>query len=135
MGFFNNNNKNERKLSFALGGYTFTSDDTYLCYKSVYIGKALKIARKDIEGVSLSGGGLGKSIVKINGKGVTLGEVELPKPWAEKAQEFIVSEAQGTSDSNKSSDFNDLEKLSDLKNKGVISEEEFNQKKKQILGL
>ena len=30
---------------------------------------------------------------------------------------------------------NDLEKLADLKNKGIISEEEFSAKKKQLLGL
>ena len=30
---------------------------------------------------------------------------------------------------------NDLEKLADLKNKGIITEEEFQAKKKQILGL
>ena len=30
---------------------------------------------------------------------------------------------------------NDLEKLSDFKNKGIITEEEYNAKKKQILGL
>jgi hypothetical protein len=33
------------------------------------------------------------------------------------------------------SNISDLEKLADLKNKGIITEEEFNAKKKQILGL
>jgi len=33
------------------------------------------------------------------------------------------------------SEINDLEKLAELKEKGVITEEEFQQKKKQILGL
>lgn len=134
MGLFNNN-KNERKLSFALGGYVFTADDSYVYYKSIYFGKSIRIARKDIESVSLDKGGMGKNIIKVNGNGTTLAEVELPKPWAEKAQDFIMSEALGGSSSNKSSGFNDLEKLSDLKNKGIISEEEFNQKKKQILGI
>ncbi len=36
---------------------------------------------------------------------------------------------------NTKSDASDIEKLSDLKTKGVISEEEFQAKKKQILGL
>ncbi len=35
----------------------------------------------------------------------------------------------------KNSELNDLEKLAELKQKGVITEEEFNAKKKQILGL
>ncbi len=33
------------------------------------------------------------------------------------------------------SEIYDLEKLAELKEKGIISEEEFNAKKKQILGL
>ena len=33
------------------------------------------------------------------------------------------------------SDLDDLEKLADLQKKGVITEEEFTQKKKQLLGL
>ncbi len=35
----------------------------------------------------------------------------------------------------KQNDLGDLEKLNDLKEKGIISEEEFQAKKKQILGL
>lgn len=35
----------------------------------------------------------------------------------------------------KTSEFNDLEKLSDLKDKGIITKEEFETKKKQILGI
>ena len=57
MGLFGNN-KNERKLSFALGGYKFTADDQYVAYKSVY-GKFFRVARKDIASVSLDKGGIG----------------------------------------------------------------------------
>ena len=32
-------------------------------------------------------------------------------------------------------DYNELEKLAELKDKGIITEEEFQAKKKQILGL
>ena len=39
------------------------------------------------------------------------------------------------SQNSSNSDLNDLEKLADLKNKGIITEEEFNTKKKQILGI
>lgn len=35
----------------------------------------------------------------------------------------------------KTSDLDQLEKLAELKEKGIITEEEFNAKKKQILGL
>lgn len=36
---------------------------------------------------------------------------------------------------DKPSELDDLEKLAELRNKGIITEEEFNAKKKQILGL
>lgn len=47
----------------------------------------------------------------------------------------LIEERIGAGENNKSSNIDDLEKLSELKIKGIISEEEFNQKKKQILGL
>ena len=134
MGLFGNN-KNERKLSFALGGYKFTADDQYVAYKSVY-GKFFRVARKDIESVSLDKGGIGKNIIKVNGRGTILAQVEMPKQWAEKAQEFIMKEALGGKDKqNNTSGLEDLEKLAELKNKGIISEAEFNLKKKQLLGI
>ncbi len=133
MGLFGNN-KNERKLSFALGGYVFIANDEYVSYKS--LGKFFRVARKDIESVSLDKGGMGKNIIKVNGRGTTLAQVELPKPWAEKAQEFIMKEALGGNDKQSSnSGLGDLEKLAELKNKGIITEAEFNQKKKQLLGI
>lgn len=134
MGLFGNK-KNERKLSFAMGGYTFTADDQYLSYKSIY-GKFLRVARKDIESVSLDKGGLGKNIIKVNGRGTTLAQIEMPKQWAEKAQEFIMSEALGGNGKQENSaGINDLEKLDELRKKGVITEAEFAQKKKQLLRI
>jgi hypothetical protein len=130
MGLFGNN-KNERKLSFALGGYTFTSDNQYLSYKSIY-GKFFRVARKDIESVSLDKGGFGKNIIKINGRGTTLAQLEMSKLWAEKAQEFIMNEALGGSQNI--SGVHELEILSNLKDKGIITKSEFETKKKQILG-
>lgn len=132
MGLFGN--KNDRKLSFALGGYRFTANDEYVSYQSMY-GKSFRVLRKDIESVSLDKGGMGKNIIKVNGKGTVLAEVELPKPWSEQAQEFIRKEALGGSHDNSVSNVGDLEKLSELKDKGIISQEEFDKKKKQILGL
>lgn len=46
----------------------------------------------------------------------------------------LISEAQQPV-SSASTGINDLEKLAGLKEKGIITEEEFNQKKKQLLGL
>jgi hypothetical protein len=84
-------NKSDKKtLSFALGGYKFTSDDIYLSYRSIY-GKFFRVAIKDIEGVSLDAAGAGKNIIKITGKGTVLAQVELPKQWSEKTQDFILS--------------------------------------------
>lgn len=133
MGLFGNN-KNERKLSFGLGGYVFKADDKYVSYKSMY-GKSFRVLKADIESVSLDDAGMGKNKIKINGKGTTLADVDMPKPWAEKVQEFIRGEISGSSSSSSPSSLNELEKLSELKDKGIITEEEFQSKKKQLLGL
>ena len=47
----------------------------------------------------------------------------------------MVEELQREKSKNESNNLNDLEKLADLKDKGIITEEEFYAKKKQILGL
>ena len=91
MGFFGGSNKNERVLSFALGGYKFKVDDRYISYQSVY-GKSFRVLKSDVETVSLDKGGAGKNIIRLNGKGTLLAEVELPKDWSEKAQDFILDE-------------------------------------------
>jgi len=135
MGLFGNK-KDERKLSFAMGGYKFKADDNYLSYQSIY-GKSFRVLKADMESVSLDKGGLGKNIIKINGRGTTLAQVELPKQWSEKAQEFIQNEIPNHSKQpqNGHSELDELEKLSDLKEKGILTQEEFEQKKKQLLGL
>ena len=132
MGLFGN--KNDRKLVF-LGGHQFVANDEYVKYTSMF-GKTFRVLRKDIESVSLDKGGMGKNKIKVNGKGTVLAEVELPRNWAEKAQDFIRNEALGGNpEQNSNSGVGDLEKLADLKEKGIISQEEFDKKKKQILGL
>lgn len=134
MGLFENK-KNERKLSFALNGYTFKADEEYLSYQSIY-GKSFRVRRQDIESISLDKGGFGKNIIKINGNGTLLAQVEMPKNWAEKAQSFIMSEVlDGKPAKESTSNFSELEKLSELKDKGIITQDEFDKKKKQILGL
>lgn len=91
MRFIKNKDIKEKKLSFGLGGYTFTIDDKYVSYKSIY-GKFFRVIKKDIKGISLDEGGRGKYIIKVNGDGLVLAQVEMPKKWAEKAQEFIIEE-------------------------------------------
>ncbi len=132
MGIFGNK-KNERKLSFGLGGYVFKADDEYISYKSMY-GKSFRVLKSDIEGVSLDDAGMGKNKIKINGRGTTLADVDMPKPWAEKVQDFIRSELSGNKTTHSGS-LDELEKLSELKNKGVITQEEFDIKKKKLLDL
>jgi len=53
----------------------------------------------------------------------------------EEAKQLIEERINAGSQSNKSSNLDELEKLAELKEKGIISEEEFNAKKKSILGL
>jgi hypothetical protein len=133
MGLFGNNKKNEKKLSFGLGGYTFKSDGQFVSYQSCY-GKSFRVATSDIESVSLDRGGFGKNKIKINGKGTLLAEVEMPKSWAEKVQTFITEEIQSTKNkSSSSSVIDDLTKLAELKEKGILSDKEFEEQKKNLL--
>lgn len=53
---------------------------------------------------------------------------------AKKAKELIDARV-GKGDNNTSTGISDLEKLAELKDKGIITDEEFQQKKKQLLGL
>lgn len=133
MGLFRS--KSDKKiLSFGMGGYKFTSDENFISYQSAY-GKSFRVVKSDIEAVSLDKGGMGKNKIKINGRGALLAEVELPKNWAEKAQEFILTEMSVNNRLVDESNFKSIEKLAELKEKGILTKEEFNQKKKQLLGF
>ena len=79
------------KLNFGLMGYRFNTDKNWLSYKSIY-GKSFRVLLADIESASVTEGGRGKARLLVNGKGTTLAEVELPRPWANKAQEFVLKE-------------------------------------------
>lgn len=80
------------RLNLGLFGYRFKADDSWLSYQSAY-GRSARILKSDIESVSLAQGKKrGKSVVQINGKGTVLATVELPRNWAQKAQEFILRE-------------------------------------------
>lgn len=56
-----------------------------------------------------------------------------PQEDYSKQDDYSAPEEEGPAFSD--DDAEQLEKLADLKDKGIITEEEFNQKKKQILGL
>jgi len=93
MGLFGSSKpkKTIRSISFAMGGYKFTSNGEYLKYQSAY-GKSFRVPIRHIDSVSLDKAGMGKNQIKIVGKGSTLAEVELAKPWCEKVQEFVLDE-------------------------------------------
>lgn len=83
--------KSQRTLSFGLGGYKFISDDKYISYKSVY-GRSFRVLKSDIETVGLDEISRSKYRLNIIGKGVVLTHLDIVKPWAEKAQDFIIAE-------------------------------------------
>lgn len=53
----------------------------------------------------------------------------------EEAKRLIEERISADSHAPQNNPLNDLEKLAELKDKGIITEEEFQQKKKQLLGL
>jgi len=53
----------------------------------------------------------------------------------EEAKKLIEERISVDGSTQQNNSLNDLEKLAELKNKGIITEEEFTQKKKQLLGL
>lgn len=53
----------------------------------------------------------------------------------EEAKRLIEERISADSNTPQNNPLNDLEKLAELKDKGIITDEEFQQKKKQILGL
>jgi Short C-terminal domain len=67
-------------------------------------------------------------------QGAAMGNLsQLREPYFKSWEAAIESARFGRNESH--SDLDDLEKLADLKSKGVITEEEFQAKKKQLLGL
>lgn len=66
--------------------------------------------------------------------GVAMGNFsQLKEPYFRSWENAIQDARLGKN--NNHSDLNDLEKLADLQKKGIITEEEFTQKKKQLLGI
>jgi hypothetical protein len=69
-------------------------------------------------------------------QGMAMGNLtQLREPYFKSWETVIENARFGGSTSNGNNDLNDLEKLADFKSKGIITEEEFQAKKKQLLGL
>ncbi len=79
------------RLNFGLFGYRFKIKDGLLTYKSAY-GKSAIVRLSDIDTVTTdTAKGMGKGTLKVVGRGATLAEITLPRPWVEKAQRFILT--------------------------------------------
>jgi len=98
-------------------------------------GQTLDVLLADIQSVSTSHAGFGKAELRVNGGGTTLANVKMPSKWAEKAAAFIRSEIpqkDSVAPASQSS-LDELKKLAELKEAGVVTQEEFEAKKKQLL--
>jgi Short C-terminal domain len=136
-------NNNEKQISTL--GYKFWVDDDYLHYRGGQQGQSFRILKKDITSVSIDGnpakGVLESvySILKVNGQGTLLGQAKVPGKFVLKAQDFILEEVikkNIKSDSPTTNNYIDeLERLASLKEKGIITQEDFDAKKKQLLNL
>lgn len=79
------------RLNFGMFGYRFKADDNWISYKTAY-GKSFRVLKSDIDSVSVAEGKRGRGKLRLMGHGTVLAEVELPKHWAQKAQEFVLKE-------------------------------------------
>ena len=133
-----NKKRNERKIHSLLVPFTIKADDKYIYYSSVT--RSFRIVKTDIESVSIDAddklgiGHIGYNYLRINGKGTLLGEVHVTSGFAKKAQDFILEEIKNNPQTI-NNNLADLERLAALKEKGIITQEEFEAKKKQILAI
>lgn len=74
-----------------LSGQVFTLDDKLFSYKNAY-GKTATVPRSAIQTVTIDTKGRGKAILKIIGAGTDLASIELPNPWATKAQAWLLEQ-------------------------------------------
>jgi hypothetical protein len=72
-----------------IAGKKFTIHKGKLKFEGVY-GKRFTVPVSEIDTVTVDSGGLGKGVLKIIGHGTTLASIELPFPWAEKSQNWIL---------------------------------------------
>ena len=123
------------KLNIGMMNHRFKTDDRYLYHTGAY-GNSFKILMNDIESVSVEGAGMSRCKSQNKRPGTCLAQLKMVRGWANKAQDFIQREVIDQRPSQDSTgSISDLEKLAELKEKKIISEDEFEAKKKQILGL
>lgn len=72
-----------------MGGVRFEIDGESVRYKSAY-GHHFNVPRSAVQTVTITPAGMGKAKLQIVGAGTVLAEVKLPRPWAEKAQTWIL---------------------------------------------
>lgn len=121
------------RIGGVLAGQTITITDDLLKYQSAY-NKRFSVSLSQIDTVTVdTAKGFGKSKLKIVGAGSTLAELEIPSNWATKAQAWLLANLPENKKASGAHSIDDLEKLAELKNKGIITEAEFNTKKKDIL--
>ena len=74
-----------------LAGQVFTLDDNFLKYKNAY-GKYATVPKKSIQTVVIEPIKAGKSSLKIIGQGTDLASIEMPHPWCEKTQLWLMEQ-------------------------------------------
>lgn len=122
---------------FLLGGGTLRGDKTipYSSIVAIQLKKAGMVAgylQLTLKGGSEAKGGLFQSAGDENSINF--------HSWGDNNKKFeeakkLIEEKISNASKPQTNPLDDIEKLSDLKNKGIITQEEFDQKKKQILGL
>jgi len=82
----------DKKLSIGLlgAGGKLTIKDSFLNFSHPY-GKTFRVRMDDIDTVTVDVIGMGKSELKVIGKGAYLAKVKMPTTWANKCQEWILS--------------------------------------------
>jgi len=75
---------------FLGAGGKLIIEDEFLKYKHPY-GKRFSVRLNDVDTVSTDALRGGKAKLKIIGKGTVLAEIDMPIPWAEKCQKWILN--------------------------------------------
>jgi hypothetical protein len=119
----------------GLGGLIELYEDRII-YKPISFSGLFEIKIDDIESVTTEKHSLLGSRLKIYGHGTTLIDNVMKFNTGEDIKNFIMQEVMPLKKSKQPlGDYDELERLSDLKKKGIITQDEFDAKKKQILGL
>lgn len=76
-------------IGFLGAGGKLVIENGMLRFSHPY-GKTFSVPVRDIETVSLDTAGMGKSSLKVIGRGTVLAETTMPKSWGEKCQGWIL---------------------------------------------